>query len=113
MPPIQIAPPTQTPVPTATARPASPTIVRTRVAAAPANTPTLAPTATPLPTNTAQSTATRTPRATATPEPIEPEPALSDFSRLALVLGAGICLLGGGVIVLVALVWLMKTRNRF
>ncbi len=111
MPPIQIAPPTATLAPTATARPASPTIARTRTAA-PSITPTFAPTATALPTNTAEPTVTRTPRATATLEPIAPEPASPDFPRLAIVLGAGIGLLGGGaILVLGAAIWLFKTRN--
>lgn len=112
MPPIQIAPPTATLAPSATARPASPTIARTRTATPQPVLPTLAPTATSIPTNTAEPTATRTPRATATPEPVEPEPATMDFSRLAIVLGVGICMLGGGgILVLGAAIWLLKTRH--
>lgn len=111
MPPIQIASPTATLMPTATARPASPTIARTRTATSQPIPPTLAPTVTSIPTNTAEPTATRTPRATATPEP-EPESAPPDFSRLAIVLVAGIGMLGsGGILVLGAVIWLFKIRN--
>jgi hypothetical protein len=100
--PIAVTSPTRPPAtPTAT-KPTTPTPVRTRVALAATSAPTLAPTFTPLPTNTAPSTtAIRTPRATATPEPIAP--AASDFSYTAILLVAGICLLGGGVIVVLGL----------
>lgn len=108
-PPIIVASPTLPPATPTTAKQATPTAVRTRVALVATSTPTA--TATPAPSDTPLPTTTRTPRATATP--VVAETASPDFSRLALALGALACLLvtGGGLIV-IAFALLIRNRSR-
>lgn len=110
-PPIVIPSPTRPPATATVTKQATPTAVRTRVAVAPTNTHTVAP-ATFVPSATPLLTATRTPRATATPEPIRPEPAPFSFSPIAVLLATVICLLGGGLIMVLGFVILfIKIRQ--